>query len=111
MNKGFRVNQNERESCDITRGKVFFLGCVHKRECWAGFSRHVSPFTLIHMSIVTAIVTTPENINAERRLDKGWTIQELKVCSMCSWLDYLAYNKYYSTNLSLLLAFLLTLHN
>ncbi|KAJ8659309.1 hypothetical protein O0I10_005024 [Lichtheimia ornata] len=30
------------------------------------------------MSIVTVIVTTPENINAERRLDKGWTIQELK---------------------------------
>ncbi|KAI9319494.1 CAP Gly-rich domain-containing protein [Dichotomocladium elegans] len=30
------------------------------------------------MSIVTVIVTTPENINAERRLDKGWTIEELK---------------------------------
>ncbi|KAL1936516.1 hypothetical protein VTP01DRAFT_650 [Rhizomucor pusillus] len=30
------------------------------------------------MSIVTVIVTTPENINAERRLDKGWTISQLK---------------------------------
>ncbi|KAI9489455.1 CAP Gly-rich domain-containing protein [Zychaea mexicana] len=30
------------------------------------------------MSIVTVIVTTPENINAERRLDKGWTILDLK---------------------------------
>ncbi|ORY96761.1 CAP Gly-rich domain-containing protein [Syncephalastrum racemosum] len=30
------------------------------------------------MSIVTVIVTTPENINAERRLDKGWTVLDLK---------------------------------
>ncbi|KAI8139799.1 CAP Gly-rich domain-containing protein [Fennellomyces sp. T-0311] len=30
------------------------------------------------MSIVTVIVTTSESISAERRLDKGWTILELK---------------------------------
>lgn len=35
------------------------------------------------MSIVTVIVTTSENINAERRLDKGWTILDLKVLSRC----------------------------
>ncbi|ORX63151.1 hypothetical protein DM01DRAFT_1331225 [Hesseltinella vesiculosa] len=30
------------------------------------------------MSIVTVIVTTSENITAERRLEKGWSIEELK---------------------------------
>ncbi|KAI8334404.1 CAP Gly-rich domain-containing protein [Chlamydoabsidia padenii] len=37
-----------------------------------------SLFHLFPMSIVTVIVTTAENISAERRLDKGWTILDLK---------------------------------
>ncbi|KAI8069557.1 CAP Gly-rich domain-containing protein [Gongronella butleri] len=52
------------------------------RRCFCEFSAFFcfSPFlTPTHiMSIVTVIVTTDENINAERRLEKQWTILELK---------------------------------
>ncbi|KAI8098964.1 CAP Gly-rich domain-containing protein [Halteromyces radiatus] len=42
------------------------------------FSLLINHLLLYTMSIVTVIVTTSENISAERRLEKGWTILDLK---------------------------------